>query len=128
MARSISIAPSTRLTQAITAVKSSPAWAPLDSDLTTGVVVSGLSSVAISSADNVDDALAPFQDEWQPAMVRTHAGEDLKVVITWLPFFNEENVVAYSDADAANALAGTVKIAEDSFEDSYKEWCAAFLL
>nr|GEY94062.1 hypothetical protein [Tanacetum cinerariifolium] len=45
-----------------------------------------------------------------------------------LPFFNEENVVAYPDADAANALAGSVKIAEDSFEDSYKEWCDAFLL
>nr|GFA32904.1 hypothetical protein [Tanacetum cinerariifolium] len=45
-----------------------------------------------------------------------------------LPFFNEENVVAYPDADAANALTGSVEITRDSSEDSYKEWCDAFLL
>nr|GFC18043.1 hypothetical protein [Tanacetum cinerariifolium] len=58
--------------------------APLDFDLTTGVVVSSLSSVAISGADNVADALAPFQDEWQPAMVRTHTGKDLTAIIAWV--------------------------------------------
>nr|GEY32048.1 hypothetical protein [Tanacetum cinerariifolium] len=36
-----------------------------------------------------------------------------------LPFFKEEKDVAYPDADAANALAGSVKIAEDSYKECY---------
>ncbi|GJV82866.1 hypothetical protein Tco_1522764 [Tanacetum coccineum] len=42
--------------------------------------------VAISGDDNVADALffSLFQDELQPAMVRTHAAEDLAAVMAWV--------------------------------------------